>query len=538
MSRRPFVILRGAKNHGQMATYIILAESTISPRRLHPRFFAALRMTKRGFPRGPCFNFQFSIFNLQLIFLLLLSGCSGCNNATTAYDPGDTGGEPQAAPSHDQAIKLTIAIDNLNRLEEFTPPDTVRQILDRLDPRNEPKGGQSDQLDRLTAAWPESPEQREILDWLNQWLRGQSIEWKPDPMAAAAAKQFPAVPELGDLDSMEFTSFDGYALQEASWLRDLSHWARGDVLNELERAKTLFDWTVRNIQLEPDQEGWIPQFPWEVLLFGRGTAVERAWVYVLLLRQLDIDAAVLAVETEAGHPGVPLAKPVPAPRRGTAGPEAIASPACGRGAWACSSRAKSTCSIPCWVCRSPARTASRAAATGNWRSSRPRLPRSLADDGLLRQMDVGESHPYPFKASDLKRLVVLLEASPQSLTRRMKTLESRLTGDRHMVLTTAPRRGPGDGRPCQWRRATHRDAIMAASLRHPPAAPTLPWRDVQARLLATVPFFMPPLIATDRAKTPAPLYCGACSICAAKLVPSKLGNESAMYYYNMARPSE
>ena len=68
------------------------------------------------------------------------------------------------------------------------------------------------------------------------------------------------------------------------------------MIDDLERAKNLFDWTVRNIQLEPDDPNRIPQFPWETLLFGRGTATERAWVFILLLRQLDIDAAVLAVD--------------------------------------------------------------------------------------------------------------------------------------------------------------------------------------------------------------------------------------------------
>ena len=308
---------------------------------------------------------------LLLPLLALLAGCSGCNQAATGDNARDNG-ESQTAAAGDRAIKLDMSIANLNRLEEFTPPDTVRQIFARLDPRTEPK---ADPIERLTAAWPESQKQRDILDWLNQWIRDEPpADWSPDPMAVAAARQFPGLPELDNLGSMEFTRFDGYVLQEASWLRDLAHWARGDVLNGLERAKTLFDWTVRNIQLEPDEEGRIPQFPWETLLFGRGTAAERAWVYVLLLRQLDIDAAVLAVEPEAGRPGAPAAArhrlhPVCHWLRQR-------HPACGPGAWACSSTARSTSSTPGWVCRSPARTAWGAAATGNWRSSPPRWPKS------------------------------------------------------------------------------------------------------------------------------------------------------------------
>jgi len=46
-----------------------------------------------------------------------------------------------------------------------------------------------------------------------------------------------------------------------------------------------FRWTVRNYQALSRRRGRIPQLP-ETLLFGRGTATERRWVFILLLRQL------------------------------------------------------------------------------------------------------------------------------------------------------------------------------------------------------------------------------------------------------------
>ena len=48
--------------------------------------------------------------------------------------------------------------------------------------------------------------------------------------------------------------------------------------------------------IREDRPNRIPQFPWETLLFGHGTAEERAWVFILLLRQSDIDSAVIALE--------------------------------------------------------------------------------------------------------------------------------------------------------------------------------------------------------------------------------------------------
>ena len=176
----------------------------------------------------------------------------------------------------------------------------------RLDPQNQPKPDRPASASiRLLAAWPEPEMLRQIVDRLNQWIRTQQppADWKLDPMVAALPKPLADLPQVKDLGRMEFSRFDGFALQEAVWLRDVGLWARGDALDDLERAKSLFDWTVRNIQLEADDPNRIPQFPWETLLFGRGTATERAWVFILLARQLGIDAAMLAMDEEPGDGG-------------------------------------------------------------------------------------------------------------------------------------------------------------------------------------------------------------------------------------------
>jgi hypothetical protein len=162
------------------------------------------------------------------------------------------------------------------------------------------------------------------------------------------------------------------------------------------------------------------------------------------------------------------------------------------------------------------------------------LAQVRADEQLLRRMDVGESHPYPVKLADLKRLVVLLEASPPSLTRRMKTLQSRLTAEKRMVLATSPTAAAR-----RWKAAlagveTRLWPRPFNTLRY---RSTLPWPGVRMRLQNMLPFFQPPLIDTDRAKTPAPLYCGRVLYLRGKLVPGKVGSESAMSYYNIARPS-
>src|SRR5262249_12775119 len=53
------------------------------------------------------------------------------------------------------------------------------------------------------------------------------------------------------------------------------------------------------------------------------------------------------------------------------------------------------------------------------------------------QMDTAD-RPYPRRAADLEKLVVLLEASPGYLEPRMKLLEAQLTGRDRIVLSASP----------------------------------------------------------------------------------------------------
>jgi hypothetical protein len=54
------------------------------------------------------------------------------------------------------------------------------------------------------------------------------------------------------------------------------------------------------VQLEADENG-LAHRPWQVLLYGRGTAEQRAWVFVLLCRQLGLDVVLLATNPPGVH---------------------------------------------------------------------------------------------------------------------------------------------------------------------------------------------------------------------------------------------
>ena len=117
------------------------------------------------------------------------------------------------------------------------------------------------------------------------------------------------------------------------------------------------------------------------------------------------------------------------------------------------------------------------------------LAQVVADEKLLRGLDVDEAHVYGVKASDLKRVVVMLEASPTYLARRMKLLESRLIGPQKMVLTTSP-----TAQAEHWKAVAHVGEVRLWSwpFETLDRRAHLDGKGVQARLAALLPFYAMP----------------------------------------------
>jgi len=326
----------------------------------------------------------FSTLLFGVLFLL-----AGCSDSSPPRGPGG-----QATPDGGDVWGEELfqyAVDNLDRLEEFNSAEMLQQIVERLD----------------------------------QWVRSQPApaDWQIDPLVATLPEPFPKLPQVATLNNREFFNYDAVFLQEAVWLRDVSKWARGEKLDDLERAKSLFDWTVRNIQLEKDASGQFGKslaglrlMPWETLLLGRGTAMERAWVFILLARQQEIDAAMLAV----ADPDDPKKKRF---RNWVVavlveGKLYLFDPALG---------------LPI-----PAPDGVKFHPTGRLEIQPATLSQVVADKELLRQLDLDPLRRYPVTSSQLVKTVAMLEASPSYLSARMKLLESRMAGKQKMVLTANP----------------------------------------------------------------------------------------------------
>ena len=104
--------------------------------------------------------------------------------------------------------------------------------------------------------------------------------------------------------TLNFRRLDGDYFKQVFWCRNISHWASGNRQEEIERAKELFDWTVRNTMMQTairtQNETLLspPQPVWETLLFGKGNDADWSYLFTELLRQHRIDACVFVANIQ------------------------------------------------------------------------------------------------------------------------------------------------------------------------------------------------------------------------------------------------
>jgi hypothetical protein len=452
--------------------------------------------------------------------LVLLAGCTGGHDSTSSQ-PAHPDSDVTSGQYHSELFSYSI--DNLNRLEEFDAADAMEQIFQRLNAQDKTKPEFSD---TLLAAWPEPEMQRQIVERLNQWIRTQTppADWKPDPMLATLPKSSADLPALKELDRMEFSRFDGYALQEAVWLRDIGRWGQGQTAESLERAKSLFDWTVRNIQIEASGPQQIPQFPWETLLYGNGTAADRAWVFILLCRQVGIDAAILGLEKEVGADAEARPKSDAGAKAKGAKQQTLPglAPQAPR-PWCVAVLLEGNAYLfdPLLGLPIPAPGGVKFDEAGQLVVQPATLAQAATDEKVLQQLDVDKTHVYGVKATALKHVVVMLDASPSYLARRMKLLEAHLAGEQKMVLSASP-----STEAARWKALAHVGEVRlwSAPFETLQRRSHLDRRSVQAQLARLLPFYGIPA---------APLRRGRILHLKGKFV----GSDGAISYYQLARPS-
>ena len=335
---------------------------------------------------------------------------------------------------------------------------------------------------------------KDIANGLNAWAQqvDTQIDWKPTPLIQTLPSRIQETSYVRDLPELKFTPSDGQYLHEAAWLKSIVGWVvarqpsgnfryliemakkemseeelsafvesksqltealrqlqpeltsaasqsessnTGQIsdLDKLTRAVQLFDWTVRNIQLErlpkeptaadieerriartntdvPSLAG-VPgpgyqRMPWHLLAHGVGDAWERARLFISLLVEARTPAVMLGVR-DINQPEriVPwlvgvlinndlylfdpqLGLPIPGP-----GLKGIAT-----------------------------------------------LSQVQANPSMLSDLDLTPAESrrdidYPVVKSQLSHVVALIDVSCQSISKRMALVQKNLAGERRLNLT-------------------------------------------------------------------------------------------------------
>lgn len=267
-------------------------------------------------------------------------------------------------------------------------------VLDRFDDFDESRGAEL------------------VFDRLAQWSRAAAVltagDWRPDPLVSALPERLrSAVPEPLDAQGFDAAA-DVIFLRDQRWLADIARVARGDAVDDLAIATNLFNWTVRSLAAVSDPplvpsdsnpgSRWF--MPGEILLAGRGSPPQRAWVFLELVRHAGLTGVMLATVDADGGP-----RPwVPAVVSG--GSAYLFEPAYG---------------MPI------AGSGGRGVAT---------VAEAAADPSILAALSLPD-RPYRVQSADMDRLTCLVNADPWTASRRMAALEVDLRSARDMKIAVA-----------------------------------------------------------------------------------------------------
>lgn len=303
------------------------------------------------------------------------------------------------------------------------------------------------------------------------------------------------------LDSLSFPEYDINYLQESIWFRDASRWGQGESADDPARVAALFDWTVKNIALitpdnnqtqhisENEPTGAQALRPlWDILLSGRGTAEERAWVFSRLAQYQGLDVVIARVEIPE-RPVQPvqtdtvkeeLSKAENKPKDEKSAVEFLSSEVkAEENADVISAQTPENSEmqfpqdqvlpeapeitppekiLAAWISDTdvyffdlelgvpiPAPNGITLINQGEDQGLKIQpasLKQILADPSVLAELNYtdaqGKEHKYPALLEDFKNLELYIPVSPTALSKRMWILQSRLTGENYLQLTSQP----------------------------------------------------------------------------------------------------
>lgn len=254
--------------------------------------------------------------------------------------------------------------------------------------------------------YDEARAREQVFDRLVQWSHAAgSVEPRvPDPLLDTLPESLRRAGDPILLRETFDAAGDVVALRDRCWLAAIARTARRDAVDDLAVAKGLFQWVVRSLApvvdppMVPSEAAsgrrWF--LPGEILLAGRASGAQRAWIFIELLRQAGIESVMLAT------PGVGDGPPRPWIPAVLIGGEAYLF--------------EPTYGLP---------------VPGPAGDGIATLRQAASDPSILAALSLPE-RAYPVSAADAAGVGVLVVADPWNLSPRMTQLESEL-GPQHGV---------------------------------------------------------------------------------------------------------
>lgn len=144
-----------------------------------------------------------------------------------------------------------------------------------------------------------------ILKQLNQYFASRSEDiGKLDNDVRQRVATYLGPQALADLEQKDLGVSDLDYLVSSIFFQHVNRSLRSEEYGPVEYAQRLFDWTVRHMQVMPS--GSVPPGPpMEMCLRGTGSAEDRAWIFLELLRQADLTGCVIALASKESNELVP-----------------------------------------------------------------------------------------------------------------------------------------------------------------------------------------------------------------------------------------
>lgn len=374
-----------------------------------------------------------------------------CSNAPAARSPVPAAARPQRFLR--LLVGLLIAAIALPLVGCSDDQSTARKIQAGRQARRQAEtqvdhlGEAFSLVSRLIELEPESAA-RQTVYHLNAWQQASTApaaaaEEVPSELLQSLAEVLPAQAARDLVERPTFAASDVEHLKYQYLLRQVAEWVRADgptddlwapwlrsrrealgadVADQLAEAIQLFDWTVRNIALEPLELPPLPvaaprlppglqlagagyrQTPLQTLLRSSGDALQRSGTFLGLCRQARIPACLLATS----------------PRVQGGSDEDTVRP------WAVGVLLGGEVYLFDCGLGMP--------VVGPNQTGIATLTQARRDASVLRRMNVPGWFDYPFSRDDVQQCLALLMVEPEAISPRAKRLQESLTGDLRMVI--------------------------------------------------------------------------------------------------------